>query len=156
MLSIQTGYTPTASKVDNDKQIPHFCSFSVAVRNNQHSLVQQEHQPAVTTSRNKNPVATLRKSKRCRYNDVVTCHQLLEPNFTYSPRLVRVYYQNDDVAPTLSKPVDTSINQQIHKELMLLAPTSGSSAGVFPAGCSSDLLLSCSASAPLFSAAELV
>ncbi|KZV16248.1 hypothetical protein F511_42329 [Dorcoceras hygrometricum] len=26
-----------------------------------------------------------------------------------------VYYQNDDVAPTSSKPVDTSINQQVHK-----------------------------------------
>ncbi|KZV18991.1 protein TRANSPARENT TESTA 12 [Dorcoceras hygrometricum] len=38
----------------------------------------------------------------------------LEPHFTYSPRLLRVYYQNDDVAPT-SSPVDTSIDQQMYK-----------------------------------------
>ncbi|KZV30511.1 auxin response factor 6-like [Dorcoceras hygrometricum] len=64
-------------------------------------------------------------------NDVALLSQL-EPNFTYSPRLVRVYYQNDDVAPTLAEPVDTSINQQIHKPAGYHDFTVGR--GVDPAG----------------------
>ncbi|KZV55651.1 hypothetical protein F511_26872 [Dorcoceras hygrometricum] len=86
MLSIQTGYTSTVSKVANDPSTGHefipndFVSRFLFISQNDVALISQ-----------------------------------LEPNFTYSPRRVRVYYQNDDVAPTSSKPVDTSINQQIHK-----------------------------------------
>ncbi|KZV24467.1 hypothetical protein F511_19098 [Dorcoceras hygrometricum] len=68
MLSIQTGYTPTASKVDNVKQIPQLLLISsVAVRNNHHSLViQQEQQPAaVATSRNNHRITVQYQYSRC-------------------------------------------------------------------------------------------
>ncbi|KZV58709.1 hypothetical protein F511_31858 [Dorcoceras hygrometricum] len=86
-LSIQTGYTSTASRVDNDKQIPQLlfivlsrCSTIVVLQQTQESAV------VITSRNNSNPVATSIQSQHFkaqnRYvitnsNDVVTSHQLI-------------------------------------------------------------------------------
>ncbi|KZV25465.1 hypothetical protein F511_16569 [Dorcoceras hygrometricum] len=72
-LSIQTGYTSTASRVDNDKQIPQLlfivlsrCSTIVVLQQTQKSAV------VITSRNNSNPVATLIQSQHFKaQNDVV-------------------------------------------------------------------------------------
>ncbi|KZV30848.1 hypothetical protein F511_31535 [Dorcoceras hygrometricum] len=59
MLSIQTKYTPTAVKVDNDKQIPQLLSIVLRRWSNIVDLQQTQESAVVITSRNnRNPVAT--------------------------------------------------------------------------------------------------
>ncbi|KZV27091.1 hypothetical protein F511_36997 [Dorcoceras hygrometricum] len=87
MLSIQTRYTPTASKVDNDKQIPQLLFIVFSRCSNIVVREQTQESAVVITSRNyRNPVATSIQSQHSKaqndvvitnLNDVVTCHHLV-------------------------------------------------------------------------------
>ncbi|KZV16639.1 hypothetical protein F511_44244 [Dorcoceras hygrometricum] len=122
MLSIQTRYTPTASKVDNNKQIPQLL-FIVLRRCSNIVVLQQTQESAVivTSRNNRNPVLVLplylKKPAADRFliptTDFATIFEMLE---LFSPRLVCVTYPNDDVAPRHQQPVDTlSINRYTSK-----------------------------------------
>ncbi|KZV19278.1 L-type lectin-domain containing receptor kinase IX.1-like [Dorcoceras hygrometricum] len=75
MLSIQKRYTPTASKVDNDKQIPQLLLIVLSSCSTIAVLQQAQESAVVITSRNKNSVATLQNPNDVvltNSNDVVT------------------------------------------------------------------------------------
>ncbi|KZV41292.1 cell wall [Dorcoceras hygrometricum] len=120
-LSIQTGYTSTASRVDNDKQIPQLlfivlsrCSTIVVLQQTQESAV------AITSRNNSNPVATSIQSQHFKAqndvvitnsNDVVTCHQLVlrhskEPAADRTSKRCRI-------DPSTGLPADTKISRLI-------------------------------------------
>ncbi|KZV39938.1 hypothetical protein F511_11318 [Dorcoceras hygrometricum] len=93
MLSIQTRYTPTASKVDNDKQIPQLLLIVLSCCSNIVVLQQTQESAVIITSRNN--TGTIIPSTGC------------------------VKYQNDDVVPTSSSISRYTINQQASRVQLL-------------------------------------
>ncbi|KZV22083.1 hypothetical protein F511_28324 [Dorcoceras hygrometricum] len=131
MLSIQTRYTSTASKVDNDKQIPQLllivlssCSTIVVLQQSQESAV------VITSRNNRNPVATYIQSQPFKTqndvvitnsNDVVTYPQLVLPLYSKKPAADRFLIPTADFA-TIVKTVSYQHLLFINKTVYALIP----------------------------------
>ncbi|KZV38601.1 hypothetical protein F511_35766 [Dorcoceras hygrometricum] len=130
MLSSQSRYTSTASKVDNDKQIPQLL-FIVLSRYFQ----QTQESAVVITSRNNSNQFSRNTSKLktialYNSNDVVTCHQLA------------LLYTKEPAADRTSKRcrIDPSTGQSADSKISRLIPKASS------AMMTSSLLLAASSS----------